>query len=78
MKAAFFSPSSPPLQYLQDKQQQPQQTPYLPVAYIWEGISASRRARDLFLRSNWGIIEFPNPLVHTTGVMAASGPHIKS
>ena len=32
---------------------------FLPVTYKGEGISASRKARELILGSNWGIIQFP-------------------
>ena len=34
-------------------------TLFLPVTYKGEGISASRRARELILGSNWGRIQFP-------------------
>ena len=34
-------------------------TLFLPVTYTREGISASRRARELILGSNWGRIQFP-------------------
>ena len=32
---------------------------FLPVTYKGEGFSASRRARELILGSNWGRIQFP-------------------
>ena len=60
-------PPLPPHPYIKDKnrQQQPPSTPkktstlFLPVTYKGEGIPASRRARELILGSNWGIIQFP-------------------
>ena len=54
-----------PHPYIKERQQEPPSTPkitsklFFPVTYKGEGISASRRARELIMGSNWGKIQFP-------------------
>ena len=63
--APSYPPSLPPHAYIKERQQQPPSTPkitstlFLPVTYKGDGISASKRARELILGSNWGRIQFP-------------------
>ena len=62
--APSYPPSLPPYAYIKERQQQPPSTPkitstlILPVTYKGDGISASKRARELILGSNWGKIQF--------------------
>ena len=63
--APSYPPSLPPHAYIKERQQQPPSTPkktstlFLPVTYKGDDISASKRAIELILGSNWGRIQFP-------------------
>ena len=66
LKMAPSYPSSLPQHaYIKERQPQPPSTPkrtstlFLPVTYKGDNISASKRARELILGSNWGRIQFP-------------------
>ena len=68
--APFCPPSLPPHAYIKERQQQPPATPKitstlcLPVTYKGDGISASKRARELILVSNGVEFNFQSTGAH--------------